>query len=113
MRRMRGILCGGLLLAAVGALAEGRAGGGVGRVERLDPRFDALVPPGAVLEKVADGSVWTEGPLWDARAGALLFSDVPRNGVFRWKQGHGVGVLCIAANHWILRVRTSTRGRGF
>jgi gluconolactonase len=46
-----------------------------------------------VLEKVADGSIWTEGPLWDARARALLFSDVPRNGVFRWKEGSGVTAL--------------------
>jgi gluconolactonase len=62
----------------------------VGRIERLDPRLDALLPRDAVLEKVADGSVWTEGPLWDARRGTLLFSDVPRNGVFRWRDGEGV-----------------------
>ena len=78
------------------ALLSGVRGGesappqSVGRIERLDPRFDALVPPGAVLEKVADGADWTEGPLWDAREGALLFSDVPRNGIFRWKPGEGV-----------------------
>jgi len=65
-------------------------GSGVGRIERLDPRFDALVPPGAQLEKVADGMDWTEGPLWDATDGSLLFSDVPRNAVFRWKEGEGV-----------------------
>jgi gluconolactonase len=84
-----------LAATAVLATAPGRADGPaalprVGRIERLDPRLDALVPPGAVLEKVADGSVWTEGPLWDPRDGALLFSDVPRNGVFRWKEGNGV-----------------------
>ena len=82
-------------LAAAPGLAKGpaevaSATPSVGRIERLDPRFDALVPPRAVLEKVAYGAVWTEGPLWDARAGALLFSDVPRNGVFRWKEGNGV-----------------------
>ncbi len=62
----------------------------VGRIERRDPRFDALVPPGAVLEKVADGMDWTEGPLWDSRDGSLLFSDVPRNSVLRWKEATGV-----------------------
>jgi gluconolactonase len=62
----------------------------VGRIERLDPRFDALVPAGAVLEKVADGMDWTEGPLWDSRDGSLLFSDVPRNSVLRWKEARGV-----------------------
>ena len=54
----------------------------VGRIERLDPRFDALIPLGAVVEKIADGLVWAEGPLWDSRNSVLLFSDVPRNAVF-------------------------------
>ena len=62
----------------------------VGKIERLDPRFDALVPPGAVLEKVADGMDWTEGPVWDVKNGALLFSDVPRNVILQWKEGAGV-----------------------
>lgn len=62
----------------------------VGRIERLDPRLDALIRPDAVLEKVADGIAWAEGPLWDAPNGSLLFSDVPRNGVFRWKPGAAV-----------------------
>ncbi len=65
----------------------------VGRIERIDPRFDALVPPGAVLEKVADGMDWTEGPVWDAKNGALLFSDVPRNVILRWKESIGVTEL--------------------
>ena len=62
-------------------------------IERLDPRFDALIPRGAVLEKLADGMQWAEGPVWDAQDGSLLFSDVPRNTVFRWKEGVGVTVF--------------------
>jgi gluconolactonase len=62
-------------------------------IERLDPRFDALIPRGAVLEKLADGMQWAEGPVWDAQDGSLLFSDVPRNTVFRWKEGAGVTVF--------------------
>jgi gluconolactonase len=84
----------GTLLVAVGAAGLVAASPparaaypSVGRIERLDPRFDALVPPGALLERVADGIAWAEGPLWDRRAGALLFSDVPRNAVFRWQAG--------------------------
>jgi gluconolactonase len=77
-------------LAALRASAEESP---PGRIERLDPRFDVLIPRGAVLESVADGIEWAEGPLWDARDGALLFSDVPRNGVFRWKGDAGVSPL--------------------
>lgn len=65
----------------------------VGRIERLDPRFDALVPVGAVLEKVADGNDWTEGPVWDRKANALLFSDVPRNVILRWSESGGAKPL--------------------
>ncbi|HEV8438861.1 MAG TPA: SMP-30/gluconolactonase/LRE family protein [Methylomirabilota bacterium] len=53
-----------------------------GRVVRLDPRFDRLVPPGAGLEKIAAGFTWVEGPVWDRSHASLLFSDIPRNSVF-------------------------------
>ena len=61
-----------------------------GKIVRVDPRFDQLVPRSAVLEKVADGFQWVEGPLWDWTDGSLLFSDIPNNSVFRWKEGAGV-----------------------
>jgi gluconolactonase len=60
------------------------------RIERLDARLDALLPPGTAIERVAEGIEWCEGPLWDARSESLLFSDVPRNAVLRWKEGEGV-----------------------
>jgi gluconolactonase len=58
-------------------------------IVRLDPRFDKLVPKDAVLEKVADGFDWVEGPVWDRRGGYLLFSDVPNNSIFKWEPGKG------------------------
>ena len=61
-----------------------------GTIERKDPRLDKLIPRAAVLEKLADGFDWAEGPVWDARNGCLYFSDVPRNTVYRWKEGEGV-----------------------
>jgi gluconolactonase len=73
--------------------------------ERLDPRLDALVPPGAVLEKVVDGMDWTEGPLWDSRDASLLFSDVPRNSVLRWRAGAGVDVFLRSAPGALSRTR--------
>ena len=93
-RRLRPIAV-WLVMAAVWPAAPARGfaqavSASVGRIERLDPRFDSLVPPGAVLERIAAGIVWSEGPLWDTGDGSLLFSDVPRNGVFRWKEGAGV-----------------------
>lgn len=63
-------------LAVATALAA--APGGVGRIERLDPALDALVAPGTVIEKVAGGFKFTEGPLWRPD-GTLWFSDVQGN----------------------------------
>jgi gluconolactonase len=58
-------------------------------VRRLDPALDALVPREARLERVAQGFVFTEGPVWvpDASApeqGYLLFSDPNSNVIERW-----------------------------
>jgi gluconolactonase len=64
-----------------------------GSIERKDPRLDQVIPRGAVLEKLADGFDWSEGPVWDRQGGFLLFSDVPRNTVFRWKEGEKVSVF--------------------
>jgi len=50
----------------------------VGTIERLDPAIDALVAPGVVIEKVAGGFKFTEGPLWRPD-GTLWFSDVQGN----------------------------------
>ena len=45
------------------------------------------------VERIAEGFDWSEGPVWDRRGGFLLFSDVPRNTVFKWQQGKGVNVF--------------------
>jgi gluconolactonase len=59
------------------------------RIVRVDRRLDAILPLDAKLEKIADGFTWVEGPVWDARDGSLLFSDIPANTVYRWKPGEG------------------------
>jgi gluconolactonase len=94
--------------AARGRDAVGTVGT-VGGVERLDPAIDALVPPGARIEQLAEGFAWTEGPVWrqgdagqdgardtgagDDGAGYLLFTDIPRNTIYRWREGEGVSVF--------------------
>jgi gluconolactonase len=54
------------------------AAAAVGKIDRLDPALDAIIAPGAVIEKVADGFKFTEGPLWRPD-GTLWFSDVVGN----------------------------------
>jgi gluconolactonase len=61
-----------------------------GKIERKDARFDQLIPQDAILEKLADGFDWAEGPVWDKKGQYLLFSDIPPNSVMKWKEGEGI-----------------------
>ncbi|HEV8488010.1 MAG TPA: SMP-30/gluconolactonase/LRE family protein [Blastocatellia bacterium] len=63
------------------------------KIVRLDPRFDKLVPPDAVVEKLADGFSWVEGPVWDRKSGYLLFSDIPSNSIIKWQEGAGTSLF--------------------
>ena len=78
--------CGG---AASAQPAETAPDTGAGTLLRVDPRFDALVPADARIEKLADGFVFTEGPVWDRAESRLLFSDVRGNGVYEWTESGG------------------------
>jgi gluconolactonase len=60
------------------------------RLESLDKRFDALIPPDTKIGKIADDLEWSEGPLWDVVRKTLLFSDIPRNVVMQWSDDKGV-----------------------
>ena len=64
----------------------------LGTIERFDSQLDKLLAPEAKLEILADGFTWTEGPVWmgDATNGHLLFSDIPRNSIFKWTAKDGV-----------------------
>ena len=67
---------------------------GAGTIIRLDPAFDELVPREAVIEHLADGFGFTEGPHWiDGDGGAVLFSDIPGNTIFRWSATDGVSAF--------------------
>lgn len=58
---------------------------GAGMIERLDPAMAQLVPADAVIERLADGFGFVEGPVWVADGdGYLLFSDIPANKIVKW-----------------------------
>jgi len=80
-----------------------------GSFERLDPAFDLLVPVDAVVEKIAGGFQFTEGPVWmPGQPGALLFSDIPANTVYRWTEGEGSEVFL----HPVMPENSDTGGTG-
>jgi gluconolactonase len=49
-------------------------------IQRVDPALDAIVAAGTKVETVADGFVFTEGPMW--RDGRLWFSDLRGDTVY-------------------------------
>lgn len=61
----------------------------IGSIERLDPAIDELIPTAAVIEILADGFDWAEGPVWIPDEEFVLFSDVPANRIYRWQEGEG------------------------
>ena len=95
----------GLILTAVFACGpaeeppaaepEAPAAEAAGTVERLDPRLDELLAADAVVEQVADGFQFIEGPVWVGGAddGHLLFSDIPADTVYRWSEADGTSVF--------------------
>ena len=70
-----------LLFAPLLASAEGS-----GRIVAISPEFSRLLDPSAVIEKVADGFQFTEGPAWSPQQ-FLLFSDIYGDRVYRWVPG--------------------------
>jgi len=62
----------------------------IGEVVREDSRMDEIMPRNAEIEVLASGFDWAEGPVWVQDGAFLLFSDIPRNSVMKWKEGFGV-----------------------
>jgi gluconolactonase len=62
-----------------------------GRIVRLDPALDRLIPRDAKIERLAHGFQFTEGPVWHPD-GYLLFSDPNANTIYRWSPEGAVSV---------------------
>ncbi len=88
-RHLTRAVFGATLLLVAGAVSAGERRT-IGRIERTDPGLDRLIPRDAVIEVLAEGFRWSEGPVWDAARGRLLFSDVPNNVVHAWSEKDGL-----------------------
>lgn len=64
----------------------------IGSIERLDDEINALIVEEAVIEILADGFTWAEGPVWVPEIGAVLFTDVPENKIYKWNETEGLSV---------------------
>jgi gluconolactonase len=57
-----------------------------------------LVDERAAVERLATGFKFTEGPVWNAAGGFLLFSDMPGDVRRRWSEADGVSEVMNPAN---------------
>jgi gluconolactonase len=64
----------------------------IGVIERYDSAVNAILSPDAKAEILAEGFQWSEGPLWVEKHQMLLFSDVPKNTVYKWTAKGGIEV---------------------
>ncbi len=55
----------------------------------IDPSFERYRLPLAKVERLATGMRWSEGPVWLGDSGALIWSDVPGNCMYRWLEATG------------------------
>jgi gluconolactonase len=69
------------------------------RTVRLDPALDAIVPPGAAVERLADGFLFSEGPVWVRDEGHLLFSDPDANTIYRWAPDDELSVFRVKSGY--------------
>lgn len=63
-----------------------------GSIERLSGAVDQFIPADAELEILAEGYEWSEGPVWVPQGDYVLFSDIPNNSIFKWKEGEGASL---------------------
>jgi gluconolactonase len=62
------------------------------RIVRNDPTIDTIVPANLKAERLAEGFLFTEGPVW-MPDGYLLFSDPNANTIYRWSENDGLSVF--------------------
>jgi len=78
----------------------------IGTIERYDSSIKAVLSPTAKAEIIATGFDWSEGPLWIEKHKMLLFSDIPRNTIYKWTEKGGTEVYLTPSGY------TGTAKRG-
>ena len=58
--------------------------------DHLDAVADRIIPAGAMLDRVATGFTWVEGPVWVGDS--LYFAEIPSNSIRKYTPGKGVSI---------------------
>ena len=69
---------------------ESMVGKNIGEIKTTDPELNYLMDSTSKVEIIGEGYNWAEGPVWVKSEEFLLFSDVPENTIYKWKEVEGV-----------------------
>lgn len=82
----------------------------IGYIEEIDPALKAIVNKDASIQIIAEGFDWSEGPLWVEKYKMLLFSDVPKNIIYKWTAEKGKEVYLTPSGYTSNIPRTGESG---
>lgn len=68
-------------------------------IEIYDPRMSRLLHPDSSLQKLANGAVHSEGPVYFQEDDSIVWSDAHGNRLLRWSATDGVSVLRDPSNY--------------
>lgn len=80
------------------------------RIEIYDSAVLDIINPEADFEILADGFMWSEGPLWVDELQSVLFSDVPANKIYKWNEKDGISIFLESTGHSGKENKDSNRG---
>jgi len=64
----------------------------IGSIDRFDDEINQVIPENEVIEVIAEGFEWSEGPLWISQGNFLIFSDIPTNRIYKWSQQDSLSI---------------------
>ncbi|MEO7766132.1 MAG: SMP-30/gluconolactonase/LRE family protein [Ferruginibacter sp.] len=63
------------------------------KIEIIDPEALDIIDSSEKIEVIAKDLKWTEGPLYISNGDYLIFSDIPDNKIYKWKEGEGLSTF--------------------
>ncbi len=81
-----------------------------GHIEIYDVEMLKIIDSNAVIEILADGFTWSEGPLWLPSENKLIFTDVPENTIYSWDEHNGKQIYLKPSGYTITNPRGGKEG---
>ena len=81
-----------------------------GEIKSFDDMFENIVRHNTEIEVIAEGFTWSEGPVWIESEQCLLFSDVPRNMIYRWDEMDGLAIFLEESGYTGSKRRSGGKG---